>query len=259
MGILNVTPDSFFDGGKYNEEDTIKERIDQILSEGGQIVDVGAVSTRPGADMLSEEEEMKRLTPALTILKNEYPDVIVSLDTFRASVARWAVQEYGVSIINDISGGTLDDKMFETIAELKVPYIMMHIKGTPETMQKDPHYDDLQKEVFAFFHERVEKLRAMGVADIIIDPGFGFAKNLEHNYELLNKLEDFKIFQLPLLVGVSRKSMVTRLLDVSSNEALNGSTALHAISLMKGADILRVHDVKEAVEVVRVVGKLKEV
>ncbi len=259
MGILNVTPDSFYDGGKHLNDDDIRNRIKQIISEGADIIDLGAVSTRPGSEVLTSEIEKERLEVSLRILKNEFPEAIVSLDTFRSDVAQWAVSNFSVSIINDISGGTLDDKMFEVIADLNVPYIMMHIKGTPKDMQVNPEYKDVVLDVKDFFAEQIEKLKLLGVNDIILDPGFGFAKNLDHNYKLLNQLDDFKVFDLPILVGVSRKSMVNKLLDIKAKDALNGTTVLNTVSLEKGANILRVHDVKEAVEAVKIFSKLKEV
>ena len=227
------------------------------MDEGASIVDIGAYSSRPGADDVSMEEEMSRLRMSLELVRKHRPDAIVSVDTFRADVAKMCVEEYGVAIINDISAGNLDEEMFPTIARLGVPYIIMHMKGTPKDMQIHPQYDHFLKEIFYFFSEKVQKLRDLGVKDIIIDPGFGFGKTLEHNYQLMNHLEEFKLFELPLLVGVSRKSMVYKLLGTSPEEALNGTTALHAIALQKGAHILRVHDVREAVETVRIIGKMK--
>lgn len=257
MGILNVTPDSFYTGNRGITEQSIIGRLHQIMDEGASIVDIGAYSSRPGADDVSMEEEMSRLRMSLELVRKHRPDAIVSVDTFRADVAKMCVEEYGVAIINDISAGNLDEEMFPTIARLGVPYIIMHMKGTPKDMQIHPQYDHFLKEIFYFFSEKVQKLRDLGVKDIIIDPGFGFGKTLEHNYQLMNHLEEFKLFELPLLVGVSRKSMVYKLLGTSPEEALNGTTALHAIALQKGAHILRVHDVREAVETVRIIGKMK--
>lgn len=258
MGILNVTPDSFYSGSRMQTEDDIGTRARQILNEGGSIIDIGAYSSRPDAEQISAAEEISRLRTGLEIIRKNHPEVIISVDTFRAEVAEFCVTEYQVDIINDIAAGEMDDKMFDTVARLNVPYIMMHMQGTPQNMQKAPHYDNLIKEVFLYFARKVQQLHERGVKDIILDPGFGFGKTVEHNYELMAHLEDFRIFELPLLVGVSRKSMITRLLGVKAQEALNGTTVLDTISLMKGADILRVHDVKEAVEAVRIVGKLKE-
>jgi len=257
MGILNVTPDSFFAGSRMQTESEIAQRADQILAEGATIIDVGAYSSRPNAEHISAEEEMNRLRMGLEIIRRDHPEAIVSVDTFRADVARWCVQEYKVSIINDISGGEMDTRMFETVARLNVPYILMHMKGTPQNMQQEPHYENVVKEVFLYLAKKIDQLRQLGVKDIILDPGFGFGKTVDHNYALMNYLEDFHLFGLPVLVGVSRKSMITRLLDVKASEALNGTTVLHAISLMKGAHILRVHDVKEAVEAVDIVRKVQ--
>ncbi len=252
MGILNVTPDSFYAGSRMQSEQEIAARVEQILAEGGEMIDIGAYSTRPGADDVSTAEEMERLRRGLSIVRRMAPQAVVSVDTFRADVAQMCVEEYGVQIINDIAGGELDDRMFSTVARLQVPYILMHMQGTPRDMQQHPHYDNLLVEVMQYFARKVQQLRDLGAKDIILDPGFGFGKSLEHNYELLSHLEEFRLFELPLLVGVSRKSMIYRLLGGTPADALNGTTALHAISLMKGADILRVHDVRQAVEVVNI-------
>ena len=257
MGILNVTPDSFYSGSRKQTETEIAERVEQILAEGGQMIDIGAYSSRPNADDVSTKEEMERLRRGLRILREKAPDAIVSVDTFRADVAKMCVEEYGVQIVNDISGGELDKEMFSTVARLGVPYVLMHMKGTPQTMQEAPHYDDLMKEVLLYFAEKVQQLRDLGQKDIILDPGFGFAKTLEHNYELLSHLEALQIFELPILVGVSRKSMIYKLLGTTAQEALNGTTVLNTICLMKGcANILRVHDVKECVEAVEIYKEL---
>lgn len=257
MGILNVTPDSFYAGSRTQTEAEIVRRVKQIVSEGAAIIDIGAYSSRPNADNVSAREEMERLRMGLKILFEIQPDAVVSVDTFRADVARMCVEEYGVAIINDIATGEMDANMFHTVAALNVPYIMMHMQGTPQSMQQHPHYDNLLKEVFLYFARKVQQLRDLGVKDIILDPGFGFGKTMEHNYELLSHLEEFRIFELPLLVGVSRKSMIYRLLDITPQEALNGTTVLDTICLLKGADILRVHDVKEAVETVRIVQAMR--
>ncbi len=257
MGILNVTPDSFYAGSRTQTEVEIVRRVKQIVSEGAAIIDIGAYSSRPNADNVSAREEMERLRMGLKILFEIQPDAVVSVDTFRADVARMCVEEYGVAIINDIAAGEMDANMFHTVAALNVPYIMMHMQGTPQSMQQHPHYDNLLKEVFLYFARKVQQLRDLGVKDIILDPGFGFGKTMEHNYELLSYLEEFRIFELPLLVGVSRKSMIYRLLDITPQEALNGTTVLDTICLLKGADILRVHDVKEAVETVRIVQAMR--
>ena len=257
MGILNVTPDSFYDGGKYLSEKNIVERAAEILEEGGKIIDIGAYSTRPGAKVISVEEELERLIPAIKAIRAHFPHAHLSLDTFRSEVAKSIVDEFGPCIINDISGGTMDDKMFETVARLGVPYILMHIKGTPENMQKNPVYSDVVNDIILFFSEQIQRLKLLGVNDVILDPGFGFGKLPIHNYELMNRLGSFKVFQLPLMVGVSRKALIWRLLEVSPEESLNGTTVLNTLALLGGADILRVHDVKEAVEVGKIVSTLK--
>lgn len=257
MGILNVTPDSFYSGSRMQTEVDIAERARQILDEGASIIDIGAYSSRPNAEHISSEEEMNRLRVGLEIINRNHPEAIVSVDTFRADVAEWCVNEYGVAIVNDIASGEMDKRMFETVARLGVPYIMMHMQGTPQSMQQTPHYDNLLKEVFLYFARKVEQLRELGVKDMILDPGFGFGKTLEHNYQLMASLEEFAIFNLPLLVGVSRKSMIYKLLGGTPQDALNGTTILHTVALMKGANMLRVHDVREAVEVVKVIGKLR--
>lgn len=253
MGILNVTPDSFYSGSRKQTEEDIRNRVKQIIDEGGQMIDIGAYSFRPGADDVSTQEEMARLRHGMKIVNEMAPDMPVSVDTFRADVAKMCVEELGVGIINDISGGELDKRMFETVAKLGVPYILMHMKGTPQTMQQAPHYDDLMKEIMLYFAEKIQKLRDLGQKDIILDPGYGFAKTIEHNYELLAHQEMLHVFELPLLVGISRKSMIFRLLGSSPEESLNGTSVLNTIALQKGASILRVHDVKECVEVVKIV------
>lgn len=258
MGILNITPDSFYADSRKQTEKDIIARIHQILDEGGDFIDIGAYSSRSDASDVSPKEEMERLKYGLEILRNECPEAVVSVDTFRADVAKMCVEKYGVALINDIAAGQMDPEMFSTIAQLKVPYIMMHMQGTPQNMQKNPHYDNPVKEIILYFAEKIEKLRASGVKDLIIDPGFGFGKTLAHNYEILDKLEELQMFQLPILIGVSRKSMVYKLLGGGPEDALNGTTALHAIALMKGARILRVHDVKAATETVRIFQALKE-
>ena len=257
MGILNVTSDSFYDGGKYVSNKAILKRAEKILEEGGEIIDIGAYSTRPGARDIPVLEEVDKLKSAVRMVRKEFPDAIISIDTFRASVARDIVNETGPCIINDISGGTMDDKMFETVAELGVPYIMMHIQGTPKTMQQNPHYNDVVQEILMFFAERVQQLKLLGVKDVILDPGFGFGKSVDHNFELMNRLDSFGLFQFPLLVGVSRKSMIWKLLGTTAAESLTGTTTLNTVALMGGADILRVHDVKEAVETIKIYSKLK--
>lgn len=258
MGILNVTPDSFYSGSRMQTEEEIAARARQIIDEGASIIDIGAYSSRPNAEHISAEEEMNRLRTGLDIINLYHPDAIVSVDTFRANVAEQCVKDYGVAIINDISAGEMDEQMFQTVAMLGVPYIMMHMQGTPQNMQKEPRYENLIKEVFLYFARKVQQLRDLGAKDIILDPGFGFGKNLEHNYELMAHLEEFRVFELPLLVGVSRKSMIYKFLGGTPQDSLNGTTVLDTVALMKGANILRVHDVREAVESVRIIEKLKE-
>lgn len=253
MGILNVTPDSFYAGSRTQTEAEITRRVEQIITEGAAIIDIGAYSSRPNAENISSKEEMERLRTGLEILRKTHPEAIISVDTFRADVARMCVEEYDVAIINDIAAGEMDKEMFRTVADLNVPYIMMHMQGTPQNMQQQPHYDNLLKEVFQYFACKVQQLRDLGVKDLILDPGFGFGKTIAHNYELLAHLEEFRIFELPLLAGVSRKSMIYRLLGTTAQEALNGTTVLDTICLLKGANILRVHDVREAVETVKIV------
>ena len=258
MGILNVTPDSFYAGSRMQTEEDIAARARQIIAEGASIIDIGAYSSRPNAEHISAEEEMRRLRTGLEILNRNHPDAVISVDTFRADVAEWCVKEYGVAVINDIAAGEMDNRMFRTVARLGVPYIMMHMQGTPQDMQKEPRYENLIKEVFLYFSRKVQQLRDLGVKDIILDPGFGFGKTLEHNYKLMAHLEEFRIFELPLLVGVSRKSMIYKLLGGTPQDSLNGTTVLDTVALMKGANILRVHDVREAVEAVRITEKIKE-
>lgn len=255
MGILNVTPDSFYADSRKQTEAAVEERIQAILSEGGQIIDVGGYSSRPDAVEVSPEEEMERLVFALKILNAHYPDVALSVDTFRADVARRCVEEYGAAIINDISGGELDAEMFETVARLHVPYIMMHMRGTPQTMQQHTDYEDMMEDIMLYFARKVRQLRLLGVNDIILDPGFGFSKTVDQNYTLMSHLCEFKEFGLPLLVGVSRKSMIYKYLGGTPADSLNGTTVLNTIALLNGADILRVHDVKAAVEAVKLVSK----
>lgn len=259
MGILNITPDSFYVGSRMQTEAEIAARAQQILDEGAGIIDIGAYSSRPNAENVSLHEEMERLRMGLEILRKTQPEAVISVDTFRADVARMCVEEYGVAIINDIAAGEMDANMFHTVVELNVPYIMMHMQGTPQNMQQHPHYDNLLKEVFLYFAQKVRQLRDLGMKDIILDPGFGFGfgKTVEHNYELLAHLEEFRVFELPLLVGVSRKSMIYRLLGNTPQDALNGTTVLDTICLLKGADILRVHDVREAVETVKIVEAMR--
>ena len=252
MGILNITPDSFYESSRCIDVSKALDRAEQIVREGGDIIDVGAYSSRPGADDVSEEEEIARLSSVLPIIREKFPQAIISVDTFRSRVARYAVEEYGADIINYISGRDGDEDMFKTIAELKVPYILMHMRGTPQTMQTKTDYSDIILELISYFSRKIEQLRLLGVSDIILDPGFGFAKSLEQNYNIIKNLADIAQFKLPLLVGVSRKSMIYTPLNTTPQESLAGTVALNTIALEKGADILRVHDVKECVETVKI-------
>mgnify|MGYP004508278035 FL=1 len=258
MGILNVTPDSFYSDSRTPDEAHITDRVRQMMDEGADMIDIGGYSSRPGADDVTPEEEMDRLRRGLRIVRELYPEVPVSVDTFRADVARMCIEEEGADIINDISGGMMDRQMFRTVARLGVPYILMHMQGTPDTMQVAPHYDNLRREVMLYFAERIDRLCQMGAKDIIVDPGFGFGKTLEHNYELMNHLEDFAVFNLPLLVGISRKSMIYKLTGGTPQTSLNGTTVLNTISLVKGAHILRVHDVKAAAEAKQIYMAMKQ-
>lgn len=258
MGIINVTPDSFYAESRTEEETAITRCAARMVAEGATMLDVGAYSSRPGADDVSAEEEESRLRKALPAIRRAAPAAVLSVDTFRADVARMCVEEYGVDIINDISGGELDPAMFRTVARLHVPYILMHMQGEPRTMQQAPHYEDLMREIFLYFAERVQRLHDLGACDLILDPGFGFGKTLKHNYELMRHLPEFREFDLPLLVGISRKSMIYKLLGVTPADALNGTTVLNTAALLGGADILRVHDVRPAAEAVRIVQAIRE-
>jgi len=257
MGILNVTPDSFFDGGKYKTEKKVLRRAEDILEQGGLVIDIGAVSTQPGSEGISTKEEIDRLLPAVKAVKKAFPDAFVSIDTYRSWVALKVIEECGPCMVNDVSGGNFDVHMFDTIGKLGVPYILMHMQGTPLKMQENPEYEDIIREISQFFTDQVKKLTKAGVKDVIIDPGFGFGKNLDHNYELLNRLDSFKVFQLPLMIGVSRKSMICKLLGKTADEALNGTSVVNTLALMGGADLLRVHDVREAAEAVRILNMLR--
>lgn len=250
MGIINITPDSFYAKSQFVLQRQIAKRAREILVQGGSIIDIGACSTRPGAKLVSEKEEILRLSKGLTTIRKNFPDAIISVDTFRASVAKHVVNNFNANMINDISAGNMDEKMIETIASLSVPYIAMHMQGTPQNMQQNPNYSNVVKELISFFAQKIEQLYKAGVRDVIIDPGFGFGKAIEHNYALLQNLEAFKLFGLPILVGLSRKSMIYKVLNIKPDQALNGTTAINTIALFKGANILRVHDVKEAVETV---------
>lgn len=252
MGILNITPDSFFDGGRYANEKSIIAHVEKMLDEGASIIDIGANSTRPGAMEVSENEELKRLLPVIKNLRKRYDRVIISADTFRSGIARKAI-EAGADIINDISGGTMDNNMFATVADIKAPYILMHIQGTPKTMQKDPQYINVVEEVKSFFQKKIQQLNSSGIQQIIIDPGFGFGKTLNYNFALLKNLKEFRSFGYPVLAGLSRKSMINKVLGTLPADALNGTTVLNTLALLNGASILRVHDVKEAVETIKLV------
>lgn len=255
MGILNVTPNSFYDGGMYKSSSEMLTKVGKMLSDGATFIDVGAYSSKPSAEYVSEEEELQRIIPIINLILEYYPETLLSVDTFRSEVAKVCI-ENGAAIINDISAGNLDDKMLETIAKYNVPYIMMHMRGTPETMQKMTSYEDIVKEILFYFSEKVARARSFGINDLIIDPGFGFAKTLDQNYEVLQKMELFEILELPLLAGFSRKSMIYKTLQSSAEEALNGTTVLNTVALTKGAKILRVHDVKEAMECVTLFNKI---
>ncbi|MDR1763944.1 MAG: dihydropteroate synthase [Dysgonamonadaceae bacterium] len=258
MGILNITPDSFYEGSRKQTEKEIAGRTVQILEEGAEIIDLGGYSSRPSAAFVDEKEEIRRICFGLEILFREAPDAVVSVDTFRSEVAKIAVEKFGAAIINDISAGGLDEKMFETIADLKVPYIAMHMKGNPQTMMQSLEYENIMREIFMYFAEKLDRLRLLGVSDVWIDPGFGFSKTTEQNYKILEKLEEFRIFERPILVGFSRKTMIREVLGVNTAESLNGTTALNMYSLTKGANIVRVHDVKAAVQAVRLFNKINE-
>jgi dihydropteroate synthase len=255
MGILNVTPDSFYDGGLYKNDVEILNKVEIMLNEGATFIDVGAYSSRPNAVHISEDDELKRIIPIVELILNKFPETLFSIDTFRSKIARNCI-EAGAAMINDISAGKMDSNMLHTIADLRVPYIMMHMKGTPQTMQKQTNYENLLKEVLFYFSERIAAARQFGIVDIIVDPGFGFSKTVSQNYELINKMRHLNMLELPILVGVSRKSMIYKVLENSPNEALNGSTVLNTIALQKGASILRVHDVKEAVECIKLTSQL---
>jgi dihydropteroate synthase len=250
MGVLNVTPDSFYDGGQFISEEAIIMQVDKMLSAGADFIDVGGYSSRPGAANISEDEEISRSVRAIEVIVSQFPKAIISVDTFRSGVAKAAV-EAGASMINDISGGSLDESMFETVAKLQVPYILMHMRGTPQTMRDQTEYKALIKDVVTYFQEKIQQLKNLAVKDIIVDPGFGFAKTREQNFNMLLNLENFGILGRPIMVGLSRKSMIWKTLDIKPEEALNGTTALHMMALWKGADILRVHDVREAKEVIK--------
>jgi len=254
MGIINLTPDSFYDGGTLNSAEAVLQRADKYISEGVAILDLGAMSTRPGSKEISEDEEMRRLLPSLRLLRNTYPKIFISVDTYRSAVALAAAEE-GADLINDISGGTFDKDMFAVAAKTKLPYVLMHIKGTPLTMQQDPSYKNVTREVYAFLNTQIKKARTARIKQIVIDPGFGFGKTVEDNFILLNELKKFEKLKCPMLVGLSRKSMVNKILHIKSADALNGTTVLNTLALLNGAHILRVHDVKEAAEAIKLINE----
>jgi dihydropteroate synthase len=258
MGVINVTPDSFYDGNTLHSEIEILERVELMVSEGAAIIDVGSISTRPGAEMISTKDELSRLMPAVKAIRKNFPEVFISIDTFRSWVAVSVIEEIGPVIVNDISGGSLDERMFETIGKLQVPYILTHIQGTPLNMQENPYYKDVVREVSADLSDSVRRLTKLGVTDVLIDPGFGFGKNLDHNYKLLNRLDSLKVFQLPVVVGLSRKSMIWKVLETDPAHALNGTSVVNTMALLGGADVLRVHDVRPAAEALRIFLQLKE-
>ena len=255
MGILNITPNSFYDGGKYSLENNAIAQVEIMLNEGATFIDIGAYSSKPNAEFVSEEEELSRIIPVVKALIKEFPKAILSIDTFRSSVAQECLNN-GAALINDISAGSLDEKMMEVIASNKVPYIMMHLRGTPQTMQNQTNYEHLINEILTYFSDKINKARSLGINDLIIDPGFGFAKTTDQNYEILSNLELFKVLELPILAGISRKSMIYKTLDINAEEALNGTTVLNTIAITKGASIIRVHDVKQAMECVKLYEKL---
>ena len=255
MGILNVTLNSFYDGGKHSDKKSVLNQVEKMIVEGATFIDIGAYSSKPSAEFVSEDEEISRLVPIINLVLKHFPETLISVDTFRANVAKAAI-ENGACIINDISAGSIDEKMMQTVAQLQVPYVMMHMKGNPQTMQSLAKYENITKEMLLYFSEKVAQARSFGINDLIIDPGFGFAKTTEQNFEVMNNLELFQILELPMLVGVSRKSMIYKTLETEPDFALNGTTVLNTIALQKGAKILRVHDVKEAVETIKLVGQL---
>jgi len=259
MGIVNITPDSFFPGNRFITPKKVIQAVEIMVENGATIIDIGGFSTRPGAEIVSQEEEISRVSGALELILKVFPNILISIDTFRSGVARHVVTNYQVAMINDIGGGTLDDLMFETIADLQVAYVLMHIRGNPQNMQRNTQYDDVIAEIFKFFEKRVAQLHLLGVKDIIIDPGFGFAKTLDQNYLILKKLNYFKELNLPILAGLSRKSMLYKLLNIDVENSLNGTTAANVLALMGGASILRVHDVKEASQAIQIYKKYNEV
>ncbi len=255
MGILNVTPNSFFDGGKYQNESEILKQVEKMLTDGATFIDIGAYSSKPNAELVSEEEELNRIVPIVNLVLKHFPETLISIDTFRSKIAQVCV-ENGAALINDISAGHLDENMLQTVAQLRVPYIMMHMRGTPQTMQTLTQYDDIVKEMLFYFSESINKARSLGISDLIVDPGFGFAKTIDQNFEVLKKMELFQMLELPLLAGVSRKGMIHKTLNGTAETALNGTTVINTIALTKGAKILRVHDVREAMESIILIDKI---
>ena len=256
MGILNITPDSFYDGGKFQNKENIISQVERMIYEGVDIIDIGAFSSQPGAKEISQKEELRRLEEALSIVRGKFQNLIISVDTYRSEVAKTLIKDFDIDIINDISAGEFDENMFEVIAEYQVPYIIMHMQGTPANMQSYPIYNNVVLDIVKYFSDKVSNLLKIGVNDIIIDPGFGFGKTIDHNYELLSKLKNFSIFDLPIMVGLSRKSLIYKLLEIMPKNAINGSSIVHTIALLNGANILRVHDVKEAKEAIKIVGMI---
>lgn len=257
MGIINVTPDSFYDGGMYQTRELIRMKAVRMLEDGASILDVGACSTRPGSIEPDEKTEKERLNLALMVIRSEHPDSLISVDTYRSNIAEWAVKQHGVQMINDVSGGNQDPEMFKTIGRLRVAYVLMHMLGSPRTMQNNPHYADVVNDISLFFAARIRQLTELGVADIILDPGFGFGKTLDDNYDLLTRLPEFRMFERPLMVGLSRKSMIYNVLKGAPESSLNGTTVINSLALIKGADILRVHDVRQAHECIQLIDKIK--
>lgn len=256
MGILNVTTDSFYDGGKYNNKKRISERVIKVIEEGADIIDLGACSTRPGSVLITEKEEIQSLISAAKVIRSHYPDIPLSIDTFRSEAARIMINDFSANMINDVTAGESDNKMIPLIAESRVPYVVMHIQGSPATMQVNPSYNNVVNEIILYFSNKIHHLKSQGIMDYIIDPGFGFGKTIEHNYQIINELNEFSILEAPIMVGISRKYMIYKHLETDAENALNGTTALHMVALMKGANILRVHDVKEAAETIKLFKKL---
>jgi len=257
MGIINVTPDSFYDGGMYQTRELVRMKAGRMLEDGASILDIGACSTRPGSVEPDEETEKERLNLALMVIRSDHPDSLISVDTYRSGIAEWAVKEHGVQMINDVSGGNQDPEMFKTIGRLRVPYVLMHMLGSPRTMQDNPEYADVVNDISLFFAARIRQLTELGVADIILDPGFGFGKTLDHNYDLLARLPEFRMFARPLMVGLSRKSMIYNVINGAPESSLNGTTVINSLALIKGADILRVHDVRQAHECIQLIDHIK--